>query len=138
MPQVPIIGQGTTTSDDPEFASLDPEQQEKLRQMAEENPDGLESVDDAVDVTTAYFVVVHLDGRIDIDVNVESRYAPTRMAISDDVISSATVAISDLQAQKTAQVTAMAMAQMGQVMAQQREAQMVQQKLAQGKGFRNL
>jgi hypothetical protein len=138
MPNVPIIGQGTSTSDDPDFASLSDEERERLAKMAEDHPEDAE----IVDVTTAFFVVIHPDGRIELDQDVNTLYAPSRLASADDVISACAVAVSDLQAAKTAQITAIQMAQVGRVMqqqaAQEAEAAAIQRRMAanQNRGFK--
>lgn len=136
---VPIIGQsGATTSDDPEFATLTDEEREQLAAMAEEHP---EDVNDALDVTTAFIVFINKDGSYGLTQDVTAKFAPDRMATGDDVYAACSVALSDLQAGKSAQLTAAHMAQLGQMMqAQQQEAAIRAQlqKQNQAKGFGNL
>jgi hypothetical protein len=135
---VPIIGENRTTSDDPEFATLTDEEREQLAAMAEEHP---EDVNDALDVTTAFIVFINKDGSYGLTQDVTAKFAPDRMATGDDVYAACSVALSDLQAGKSAQLTAAHMAQLGQMMqAQQQEAAIRAQlqKQNQAKGFGNL
>ncbi len=141
MGKIPIIGENRTTSEDPEFATLSEEERERLAKMAEEHP---EDVDATEDVTTAFFVVIRKDGSIGVSQDVTAKFAPDRLATGDDVLAACSVAISDLQAGKAAQITAAHMAQLGAMMQQQAqeqaEAMRIRQEMArnQGKGFGNL
>lgn len=134
---VPLIGQGATTSENPDLASLSDEERERLAAMAEEHP---EDVQDAEDVVTAFFVVIRKDGSIGVSQDVTAKFAPDRMATGDDVIAACSVALSDLQAGKAAQITAAHMAQLGQMMQEQQQAEMIRRQMAanQNKGFGNL
>lgn len=141
MAEVPLIGQNISTTEVSDFDSLSPEEQEALARMAEENPDDL-SVS-AESVSTAFMVIQHRDGQVEVNPDVTRQVAPDRVATPDDVIALGTVAVSDATSAKTAQATAFHMAQVGQMMqrqmAEQAEAARIQAMMAknQAAGFKN-
>lgn len=137
MGDIPIIGQNQTTSDDPEFASLSEEDREALAAMANEHP---EDVDEFEPCATAFLVILHTGGEVEVTPDVTRKVAPNRVASGDDIIAASAVAHSDLQASKTAQVTAIQMAQMGRLMQEQQQAEAIRQRMAanQAGGFKNL
>lgn len=132
---VPLIGQNATTSEDPEFASLSEEDKERLAQMAEEHP---EDTDASNPVSFAFVVFMDKGGEVGVDLDVSGTpYAPDRTATGSDIFAACSLAVSDLQASKAAQLATMQMAQMGQMMAQKQQEAAIRAQMAanQAKGF---
>lgn len=142
---VPIIGENRTTSEDPEFASLSDEDRERLAALADQHPEDpngpSEDGNDGEPVSTAFFLVIDRKGNIGVNPDVTAKFAPDRVATADDVFSACSVALSDLNAGKAAQLTTQQMAQMGAMMQQQQLQQQEEARIraqmiaAQNKGF---
>ena len=113
-------------SDNPDFESLTPEEQEALAQKAAEN--GVVAEEPGVPVRTAFLVVINEQGEVfvtlDLDTKVKIAFQPS----PDDIYGAAAVVMRDMAVQQTSQHTIVGMQQMAQLQAQRlQEAQIAAQ-----------
>lgn len=107
----------------PKFEDLTPEQQEALGTKAAEN-----GVDGAIQVTTAYYVVMDHDGSVSIVPDLSVNFVVDRLPTAEDILGSASVVQASIAAQITASHTQQIMLAQARAMAQQQQqAREVQQ-----------
>lgn len=103
-----------TADDGPKLSDLTEEQREALAALAEGTSSGLE---DATEVTTAFFVVVQ-DGEVYVDSNLDEKFVRERIPTPDDIYGAVSVIAKDLQTQESGQMAAMAFQQLMQAQVQ--------------------
>jgi len=134
MPDIPILGQTPAKTEAEKaiedakaaYDALSDEEKARLADLADR--------EEGEAVATAFLVVLHHDGSIDVQGDLATKYVLARTATVDDIVAGASVAISDINSGKTAQQTAMQMMQMTQMaqrqMAQQQQAAQIQAQIA--------
>ena len=109
--------------DEPDVASLSPEQQEALDKMAEEHPDA------AGEKVTTAFLLVYKDGRWMATPDLNTPLVLKREATPDDIWDACTKVARDIDIADTAQAVLGFQQQMAQQMMQAQQAQRIAQGL---------
>lgn len=127
MSSIPILGQNTAATDTLHTDDLTPEQREALAKMADENPPADDET--GTPVTTAFLVVIGLDGAVMATSDLTQQFVPRRGATPDDMYSASAVVQKDIAAMETASRTQQAIMMVGQAMAAQQQEAALRQRL---------